>query len=193
MRELTLQAANGSTSDAGRQAIKQQIDQLTEEAKSTLNSAYDGRYIFSGTKTDTPPYSAATGDAYQGDASPVVRQIGPGVSVQVNVTGDDVLAGLLPDAAHALGRICAANDTARSSTSDLKAIDAGFDNLTAKRGLIGAVDQPRRRGRHAPGRHGRHHDRVPVQDPGRRPSPGAHRPVRAADGASGRSAWRRRP
>ena len=68
VRELTLQAANGSTSDAGRQSIKAQIDQLTEEAKNTLNSAYDGRYIFSGTATDTPPYSAATGDAYQGDA-----------------------------------------------------------------------------------------------------------------------------
>ena len=53
VRELTLQAANGSTSDAGRQSIKAQIDQLTEEAKNTLNSAYDGRYIFSGTATDT--------------------------------------------------------------------------------------------------------------------------------------------
>jgi flagellar hook-associated protein 3 FlgL len=138
VRELTLQAANGSTSDAGRQAIKQQIDQLTEEAKSTLNSAYDGRYIFSGTKTDTPPYSAATGDAYQGDASPVVRQIGPGVSVQVNVTGDDVLSGLLP-ALRTLSSHLASNDTAALGTSDLRAIDAGFDNLTAKRGVIGAI------------------------------------------------------
>jgi flagellar hook-associated protein 3 FlgL len=138
VRELTLQAANGSTSDAGRQAIKQQIDQLTEEAKSTLNSAYDGRYIFSGTKTDTPPYSAATGDVYQGDASPVVRQIGPGVSVQVNVTGDDVLSGLLP-ALRTLSSHLASNDIAALGTTDLQAIDAGFDNLTAKRGLIGAI------------------------------------------------------
>jgi flagellar hook-associated protein 3 FlgL len=138
VRELTLQAANGSTSDAGRQAIKQQIDQLTEEAKSTLNSAYDGRYIFSGTKTDTPPYSAATGDVYQGDASPVVRQIGPGVSVQVNVTGDDVLSGLLP-ALRTLSSHLASNDIAALGTTDLQAIDAGFDNLTAKRGVIGAI------------------------------------------------------
>jgi flagellar hook-associated protein 3 FlgL len=138
VRELTLQAANGSTSDAGRQAIKQQIDQLTEEAKSTLNSAYDGRYIFSGTKTDTPPYSAATGDVYQGDASPVVRQIGPGASVQVNVTGDDVLSGLLP-ALRTLSSHLASNDTAALGTTDLKAIDAGFDNLTAKRGAVGAI------------------------------------------------------
>jgi flagellar hook-associated protein 3 FlgL len=138
VRELTLQAANGSTSDAGRQSIKQQIDQLTEEAKTTLNSAYDGRYIFSGTKTDTPPYSAATGDAYQGDASPVVRQIGPGVSVQVNVTGDDVLSGLLPTL-RAISAHLASNDTASLGTSDLAAIDASFDNLTDKRGQVGAV------------------------------------------------------
>jgi flagellar hook-associated protein 3 FlgL len=138
VRELTLQAANGSTSDAGRQSIKAQIDQLTEEAKNTLNSAYDGRYIFSGTATDTAPYSAATGDAYQGDSAPVVRQIGPGVSVQVNVTGDDVLSGLLPTL-RAISAHLASNDTASLGTSDLKAIDAGFDNLTAKRGAIGAV------------------------------------------------------
>jgi flagellar hook-associated protein 3 FlgL len=138
VRELTLQAANGSTSDAGRQSIKAQIDQLTEEAKNTLNSAYDGRYIFSGTATDTAPYSAATGDAYQGDASPVVRQIGPGVSVQVNVTGDDVLSGLLPTL-RSISAHLASNDTASLGTSDLQAIDAGFDNLTAKRGAIGAV------------------------------------------------------
>ena len=138
VRELTLQAANGSTTAAGRQSIKLEVDQLTEEAKHTLNSAYDGRYIFSGTATDTAPYSAATGDAYQGDASPVVRQIGPGVSVQVNVSGDDVLAGLLPTL-RTLSAHLAANDTASLGTSDLQAIDAGCDNLTAKRGQVGAV------------------------------------------------------
>jgi flagellar hook-associated protein 3 FlgL len=138
VRELTLQAANGSTSDAGRQSIKQQIDQLAEQAKTTLNSAYDGRYIFSGTATDTPPYSAATGDAYQGDANPVVRQIGPGVSVQVNVTGDDVLSGLLPTL-RTLSAHLASNDIASLGTSDLKAIDAGFDNLTAKQAQVGAI------------------------------------------------------
>ena len=67
VRELTLQAANGSTTPAGRQSIKHEVDQLTEQAKTTLNSAFDGRHLFSGSKTDTPPYSTATGDAYQGD------------------------------------------------------------------------------------------------------------------------------
>jgi flagellar hook-associated protein 3 FlgL len=138
VRELTLQAANGSTTPAGRQSIKLEVDQLTEQAKSTLNSAYDGRHLFSGTTTDTAPYSAATGDAYQGDSGAVVRQIGPGVSVQVNMTGDDVLSGLLPTL-RTISAHLAANDIASLGTTDLKALDAGADNLTAKQSQVGAI------------------------------------------------------
>jgi len=138
VRELTLQAANGSTTPAGRQSIKLEVDQLTEQAKSTLNSAYDGRHLFSGTTTDTAPYSAATGDAYQGDSGAVVRQIGPGVSVQVNMTGDDVLSGLLPTL-RTISAHLAANDIASLGTTDLKALDAGAGNLTAKQSQVGAI------------------------------------------------------
>jgi flagellar hook-associated protein 3 FlgL len=138
VRELTLQAANGSTTPAGRQSIKLEVDQLTEQAKTTLNGAFDGRHLFSGTKTDTPPYSTATGDAYQGDAAPVLRQIGPGVSVQVNVTGDDVLSGLLPTL-RTLSAHLASNDVASLGTSDLQALDAASATLVAKQSQVGAV------------------------------------------------------
>lgn len=138
VRELTLQAANGSTTPAGRQSIKLEVDQLTEQAKTTLNSAFDGRHLFSGTATGTAPYSAATGDAYQGDTGAVVRQIGPGVSVQVNVTGDDVLSGLLPTL-RTLSAHLASNDIASLGTTDLKALDAAADTLTAKHSQVGAI------------------------------------------------------
>ena len=138
VRELTLQAANGSTTPAGRQSIKLEVDQLTEQAKTTLNGAFDGRHLFSGTKTDTPPYSTATGDTYQGDAAPVVRQIGPGVSVQVNVTGDDVLSGLLPTL-RTLSAHLASNDVASLGTSDLQALDAASATLVAKQSQVGAI------------------------------------------------------
>jgi flagellar hook-associated protein 3 FlgL len=137
-RELTLQAANGATTPAGRQSIKLELDQLTEQAKTTLNGAFDGRHLFSGTATDTAPYSTATADAYQGDSAAVVRQIGPGVSVQVNITGDDVLSGLLPTL-RTLSAHLQANDVASLQTTDLKALDAGFDTLTAKRAQVGAI------------------------------------------------------
>jgi flagellar hook-associated protein 3 FlgL len=139
-RELTVQAANGATTPAARQSIKVQLDALTEQLKTTLNGAYDGRYIFSGTATDTPPYdlTSATPDAYQGDANPVVRQIGPGVSVQVNVTADDVLSGLLP-ALRAISTHLQSNDAASLQTTDLQALDAGLDTVTTARSQVGAV------------------------------------------------------
>jgi flagellar hook-associated protein 3 FlgL len=139
-RELTVQAANGATTPAARQSIKLEIDALTDQLKTTLNSAYDGRYIFSGTATDTPPYdlSSATPDAYQGDANPVVRQIGPGVSVQVNVTADDVLSGLLP-AMRTISAHLQSNDAASLQTTDLQALDAGLDTVTTARSQVGAI------------------------------------------------------
>jgi flagellar hook-associated protein 3 FlgL len=139
-RELTVQAANGATTPAARQSIKVQIDALTEQLKTTLNGAYDGRYIFSGTATDTPPYdlTSATPDAYQGDSNPVVRQIGPGVSVQVNVTADDVLSGLLP-ALRSISSHLQSNDATALQTTDLQALDAGLDTVTTARSQIGAV------------------------------------------------------
>jgi flagellar hook-associated protein 3 FlgL len=139
-RELTVQAANGATTPAARQSIKVQIDALTEQLKTTLNGAYDGRYIFSGTATDTPPYAltSATPGAYQGDANPVVRQIGPGVSVQVNVTADDVLSGLLP-ALRAISTHLQTNDAAALGSTDLQALDAGLDAVTTARSQVGAI------------------------------------------------------
>jgi flagellar hook-associated protein 3 FlgL len=139
-RELTVQAANGATTPAARQSIKVELDSLTDQLKTTLNSAYDGRYIFSGTATDTPPYdlSSATPDAYQGDANAVVRQIGPGVAVQVNVTADDVLSGLLP-AMRTISAHLQSNDAASLQTTDLQALDAGLDTVTTARSQVGAA------------------------------------------------------
>jgi flagellar hook-associated protein 3 FlgL len=139
-RELTVQAANCATTPAARQSIKVQLDALTEQLKTTLNGAYDGRYIFSGTATDTPPYdlTSATPDAYQGDANPVVRQIGPGVSVQVNVTADDVLSGLLP-ALRTISSHLQSNDAASLQTTDLQALDAALDTVTTARSQVGAA------------------------------------------------------
>lgn len=83
-RELVVQGANDTMSPANRIAIADEIDALIESAKDALNVKVGDRYIFAGTATTTPPYSDGTGDAYQGNNGAVVREIGPGVTVQVN-------------------------------------------------------------------------------------------------------------
>jgi len=147
VRELTVQAANGATSDAGRQSIRAQVDQLIKEAKGTLNQAYDGRYLFSGTLTDTAPYEVDTvpaDDTFKGDSGAILRQIGPGVTVQVNATTSgstpptDILGTLLP-ALRQLSTDLQNNDIAALGTADLKAVDDGLDTIVAAQSQIGAI------------------------------------------------------
>ena len=70
-QELTVQAANGTESSTDLSSTADEIDQLADAIKQEANTQYNGQYIFSGTATTTPPYSAATGDVYQGNTSAV--------------------------------------------------------------------------------------------------------------------------
>jgi flagellar hook-associated protein 3 FlgL len=113
VQELVTGAANGTQSAADLQDTGAEVTQLTAAIKQEANTQYNGQYIFSGTATATAPYSAATGDAYQGNTGAVTREVGPGSSVQVNV-----------DLSSLLGSGSAANDgklldTLDSISSDL--------------------------------------------------------------------------
>jgi flagellar hook-associated protein 3 FlgL len=144
-RELLLQGANGTAAGSQRTAIANEIDQLIESAKQSANSAYAGRSLFAGTATDVKPYTMAS-DAYAGDTGDIVRTIGPGVSVVVNVRASDVLGsgadgkmlnGLRDIVAHLRGGT-AADQTALTGT-DIVAIDRSIDDLLAKRAQVGAT------------------------------------------------------
>lgn len=75
-RELVVQAANGTNDQSSRNAIADEIDQLIDSIKGDANAQEGGRYVLSGTKTDTPPYvlgGSPPNDAYQGDSGAVYR------------------------------------------------------------------------------------------------------------------------
>jgi flagellar hook-associated protein 3 FlgL len=139
VRELVVQAANTQTGAAGRQSIAAEITQLVQAVKDSANVKLGDTFLFSGTAAGTPPYQQATGDAYQGDAGAVVRDIGPGVSVQVNTLGSQVLGS---GQAAADGRLLHAlrdvldhlgtNDVQALGTTDLQRLD---QNLAAISGL----------------------------------------------------------
>jgi flagellar hook-associated protein 3 FlgL len=148
-RELTVQAATDSAGQAARSSAAQEIDQLIETVKGEANASYGGRYVFSGTKTDTKPYAVGGSDAYAGDTGSVAREIGPGVSVQVNVLGNSLLGdgqaagdGKLLDtlrdlADHLRGGTTADADALRNG--DLKALDTNLAAITQARATVGAT------------------------------------------------------
>lgn len=56
-KDLATSAANNVYNNGSLEAVKDELDQIISSVVSNANSKYDGKYIFSGTNTQTQPYS----------------------------------------------------------------------------------------------------------------------------------------
>lgn len=144
VRELTVLGANGATNAAGRAKIAQEIGQIADSLKDAANTKVGDVYVFGGTRTTTPPYQSGATDTYAGDNGTVARTVGPGVSVQVNVTGAQVLGsgggdGLLLDKLRTIQANLTSGNTGALSTTDLQGLDAAHDALGAHMATVGAT------------------------------------------------------
>lgn len=147
-RELSVQGANGTATASDRANIAAEIDQLVNSAKDAANAKYGGQYVFSGTATTTPAYAPGS-DVYAGDGAAVIREIGPGVTVQINMTGAAVLGsgqgaadGKLLDALRDVAdhlRGGTAADLQALRTTDLQALEANLETISQARATNGAL------------------------------------------------------
>jgi len=142
-RDLLVQGANDTLGSSGRQSIATEIDQIIESIKSAGNTQYAGRYIFSGSKTTTAPYTPGGADTYLGDAATISREIGPGVQVPINVDGASVIGdGATPGSLLATLRKISddlkTNNSAALQSGDLSALDTALDGVTVARATVGA-------------------------------------------------------
>jgi flagellar hook-associated protein 3 FlgL len=146
VKALLVEAGSDSVDQDGRDGILAEINQIIESVKQEGNASFGGRYVFAGTKTDTPPYQSGANDAFQGNTDPMVRALGPGVSLPINVLGTDVLGGgqaasdgkvlnVLRDIADHL----TSGDTASLRGTDLTRLDGNLDQLLAVRADNGAL------------------------------------------------------
>ncbi|MCW3038677.1 MAG: flgL [Solirubrobacterales bacterium] len=144
VKELTLKAANSSTTNSGRASIGQELAQLIQTVKDSANAKVGDTYVLAGTATTTPPYAPGAVDTYAGDTGVIARSIGPGVSVAVNTTADTVLGsggadGKLLSTLRTIQAHLAANDVASLGTTDLAGLDANLDTLTGVQATVGAT------------------------------------------------------
>jgi len=61
-RELAQQAANETLSGTSREQIAQEVYQLRDQMATLANSTYQGRFVYSGTDDDDPPFDKTTYD-----------------------------------------------------------------------------------------------------------------------------------
>jgi flagellar hook-associated protein 3 FlgL len=90
IRELNVQANNGSNPQSALDAIKNEVEQLYGELVSIGNSDFNGKHVFNGQKTDIGPYTDATAVTDVTDNEDIKFEIGVGVRVAVNVSGNKV-------------------------------------------------------------------------------------------------------
>ncbi len=137
-RDLALQGAtDGVLNAAGRDALAIEVDQLRDSLISLANTDYLGRPVFGGITAGTVAYDA-NGD-WAGTAASVTRTVGPGVKVQVNVNGPDVLGptgNSLFDDLTALSGALRAADTVGVQTG-LSALAGRLDTLTTTLADVG--------------------------------------------------------
>ena len=153
-RELTVQGGNDPTGSSGRKNLALEIDQLVNALKQAGNTSFGGVQVFAGTQTTTQPYDTTTVppvDTYAGDDGIIAREIGPGISIQLNVLVDDGAPPLLGQgggdgglidtlrniSAHLNGGTPA--DTNALRNGDLAALEANLEKLNIVRANVGAT------------------------------------------------------
>jgi flagellar hook-associated protein 3 FlgL len=149
VRELLVQAANGTNNQGDLNTIAQEVEQLTESVKQDANTQYAGQYVFSGTATTTAPYQQGANDEYQANNESVSRAIGPGATVTVSSPISTLLGngeasddGKLLDTLRTIAKNLTggtAEDREALGTTDLTNIDNNTETLRQLQAVTGSV------------------------------------------------------
>jgi len=92
-QELAIGAGNAGYTDADRQANASELGQIEEQLLSLMNTQDEnGKYIFAGSKGDTPPFTRNSDGtySYNGDQVTLDLAIGDSMSMATNSTGWEV-------------------------------------------------------------------------------------------------------
>jgi flagellar hook-associated protein 3 FlgL len=129
-RNLALQGAStGSTSQASREAMAAEVEQIREALLSQANTKYLGRPVFGGTTAGKEAYDMTTGvyagERLAGPGTTVERTVADGVRVRVDVTGPEAFG----DGDDSLFKVL--DDVVRHLRTDPAALAADLDRLDA--------------------------------------------------------------
>jgi len=142
IRELTIQGANRTLTPEDSTAIAKEIEQLKSELINVGNTSYNGRYVFSGFKTSTPPFSQNDNN-YYGDTNVINMELGMNNRIPINVTGDSLYKKVDGGGFDLLGRIDYIVDRLKAGDSQavsasLGGLDFHIENVLAVRADVGA-------------------------------------------------------
>jgi len=136
-RNNALQGASDTSSAEAREVLAIAVDRLSGQLLEAANSKWNGSSLFAGNKTSTAAFSSA--GVYEGDTGDMVRDIAPGETSVVNLTGDEVFINgensfqLLEDLKTALN-----NNSGSAINALLPRLDAAMNQMLKLEAALGA-------------------------------------------------------
>jgi flagellar hook-associated protein 3 FlgL len=133
IRELTVQASNGTLEGDQKKNIMEEIKQLKEHLINIGETQVGGKYIFNGTQTNVKP----VGDGTFSDGA-INLEVFSNIKIQVNMNGNEIFGDMLKDSGDIQGLINTLNEDSPEIGGYLEKVDKYIDQMLAGRAKIGA-------------------------------------------------------
>lgn len=132
IRELTLQASNGTLEKDQRKAVAEEVKQLKEHLQNIGDTQVGGKYIFNGNQTNVRPSESGF------QSGTIELEVFSGIKIPVNTEGKALFGDMLSDEGD-IQKLITALETNDPAVGDmLENMDKNIDNFLSARALIGA-------------------------------------------------------
>lgn len=132
IRELTVQASNGTLEGDQRKAVAEEVKQLKEHLQNIGDTQVGGKYIFNGNQTNVRPSESGF------QSGTIELEVFSGIKIPVNMEGKALFGDMLSDEGD-IQKLITALETNDPAVGDmLENVDKNIDNFLSARALIGA-------------------------------------------------------
>jgi flagellar hook-associated protein 3 FlgL len=138
IRDLTIQAGNGSLNKAAKDAIASQLEGLNQDLLATANTKQSGRNIFAGSSDAAVAFGPADPSTYNGSANgSVERRVSAGQTVRVDADGAKIFGEGTTSVFTLVSGMAATLRAGGDITPKLQDVDAVLSNVISGRAEIG--------------------------------------------------------
>ena len=143
---LGVEGANGTLSSSDQAAIIDELQGIQSQVLELANSSYEGKYLFGGTVTSTPPYTVDASDpsgvTYNGNADVNQVSVGNGYQIQVNQPGSQLFSAQGNSVFLALNQLIQSLQSNTGVETAVTSLTSATNYLSAQSVFYGnAVDQ----------------------------------------------------
>lgn len=138
VRDLTLQASNGSLNETAKEVIAVELEGLNKDLLARANAQYLGRNIFAGNADSAGAFSDGTPPAYNGTAGGTVeRRVDAGQTVRVDADGGAIFGDRDASVFALVSNIAADIRSGANPAARLAAIDERIQTVINGRADVG--------------------------------------------------------